>query len=585
MRYVTKQTFSIFLQHARAYPWALFCTIFFIVVGDIFSIITPLWYKKFFDILLLEDAVAQDLVQILFVIFGFALLHWMSISISRVTNAYFQTNVMRDLSNTAFQYVHRHSVTFFDNTFVGSLVKKVNRFAHAFEGVADRLIWDLLPIIINIGGILIVLGTMSMWFVVALVAWLIVYCAGNYYFSQFKLRYDVTRTMLESSTSGLLADTISNQTNVKFFNGFRREFDGFLDETRKLQKIQRFTWDLATLSETVQWLLMIVLEILVMYIAILLWQDGNLTVGDFVLIQAYLIRVFEKIWGFGRVIRHFYEHLADAEEMTQILKTPHAIVDSPRAVSLVVSEGDITFSDVTFEYNSTRTVLKHFDVHITGGERIALVGHSGAGKSTISKLLLRMHDVSDGRIVIDRQNIQHVTLESLWQHISYVPQDPILFHRTLMENIRYGRPEATDEEVITAAQQAHAHEFIIDCTDGYGTLVGERGIKLSGGERQRIAIARAILKNAPILILDEATASLDSESEMYIQDALDVLMKGKTVVVIAHRLSTIMKMDRIIVMHEGQVIEQGTHKQLLRKKTGRYKKLWDLQAGEFIRDT
>jgi len=220
------------------------------------------------------------------------------------------------------------------------------------------------------------------------------------------------------------------------------------------------------------------------------------------------------------------------------------------------------------------------DIH--AGERVALVGPSGAGKSTVIKLLLRQHDVTRGRILVDDQHITKVTLESLWDNISLVPQDPLLFHRTLKENIRYGKPDATEEEVILAARLAHCHEFITEFSDGYDTYVGERGVKLSGGERQRVAIARAILRNAPILILDEATSSLDSESEKLIQDALVSLMKGKTVAVIAHRLSTIMKMDRIIVIDKGKIVEEGTHAQLLRKKKSVYKRLWNIQSGGFI---
>jgi ATP-binding cassette subfamily B protein len=327
---------------------------------------------------------------------------------------------------------------------------------------------------------------------------------------------------------------------------------------------------------------MTILEIGLMFLAIKLWQKNILTVGDFVLIQAYLLRIFEKLWGFGRVIRDFYENLADAEEMTEILETPHEIVDIPNAKKLKIITGGIKFNNVDFNYNQTRKVLDKFNLEIKPQEKIALVGPSGAGKSTIVRLLLRLHDINAGEIIIDKQNIAKVMQESLWQNISLVPQDPILFHRTLLENIRYGELKATDKDVIKAAKIAHCHEFISQLPDGYGTYVGERGVKLSGGERQRVAIARAVLRNAPILVLDEATSSLDSESERYIQDALDKLMKEKTVIVIAHRLSTIMKMDRIIVIDKGGIIEEGTHKELLKKKNGIYKKLWKIQAGGFI---
>ena len=281
-----------------------------------------------------------------------------------------------------------------------------------------------------------------------------------------------------------------------------------------------------------------------------------------------------RVWDFGRMMRHIFERLADASEMTEILNTQHEIRDARDAKTLEVTDGKIEFIDVDFFYHKTRNILKRFNLTIAPREHVALIGPSGAGKTTVVKVLLRMHDIAGGKIRIDGQRITQVTQESLWRATSLVPQDPILFHRSLLENIRYGKPDATDAEVIEAAKAANCHEFISSFPDGYGTFVGERGVKLSGGERQRVAIARAILRNAPILVLDEATSSLDSESERLIQEALDTL--------IAHRLSTIKKMDRIVVMDEGRVVEEGTHGSLTKQKTSLYKKLWQLQAGGFI---
>jgi ABC-type multidrug transport system fused ATPase/permease subunit len=283
----------------------------------------------------------------------------------------------------------------------------------------------------------------------------------------------------------------------------------------------------------------------------------------------------------NRDLRRFYNALADASEMVEILEEPHGIQDVPGAKRLAVSGGMVEFRDVEFAFRDGSPVLHGFDLAIAPGEKIALVGPSGAGKSTVTKLLLRLYDVNSGAIEIDGQNIRTVTQDSLRENIGYVPQEPILFHRTLMENIRYGKRDATDAEVVEAAKQAHAHEFITSFPQGYETFVGERGVKLSGGERQRVAIARAILKNAPVLVLDEATSSLDSESEHYIQEALDTLMEGKTVIVIAHRLSTIMKMDRIVVMEQGRIVDEGTHDALL-ATDGLYRKLWSIQAGGFM---
>jgi ATP-binding cassette subfamily B protein len=267
--------------------------------------------------------------------------------------------------------------------------------------------------------------------------------------------------------------------------------------------------------------------------------------------------------------------------MVQILDRPHEITDKPGAKPLTVTDAKIVFQDVSFSFTDAREVLEDFSIAIPGGQKVALVGPSGAGKSTLTRLLLRMFDVKGGKITIDGADIRDIGQESLRRAISFVPQEPVLFHRTLMENIRYGKPDATDAEVIEAARKAHCHEFIEDLPEKYGTFVGERGVKLSGGERQRVAIARAILKNAPILVLDEATSSLDSRSEMLIQQALDVLMRGKTVLVIAHRLSTIMKMDRILVLEHGAIVADGTHAELL-AQNGLYANLWSIQAGGFL---
>jgi len=308
------------------------------------------------------------------------------------------------------------------------------------------------------------------------------------------------------------------------------------------------------------------------------------SLGIFAMIQSYVFTIIDNTWGFSRVIRNIYQSYADAKEMVEILLLPHEITDSNLAKELVVNEGEIKFENLNFNFNETRRVLENINLAIKPGEKIALVGPSGAGKTTFIRLILRLYSATSGEILIDGQNIEEVTQESLRKNISLVPQDPILFHRTLAENISYGKPDATKEEIEKAAELAHCSEFIKNLPLGFDTYVGERGIKLSGGERQRVAIARAILKNAPILILDEATSSLDSRSEALIQDALNNLMKDKTTIVIAHRLSTIQKMDRIILIDGGKVVEEGTHQSLLKKKNSLYKKLWELQAGGFLKD-
>jgi ATP-binding cassette subfamily B protein len=462
-------------------------------------------------------------------------------------------------------------------------VKKVKWFTGAFEGIADQVIWNLEPLAIQMLITLVILFGLNFWLGAAMIVWAAAFVTFNWLFTKYKLKYDLARNEAETESTGHLADTIANHNNVRLFGGFEREAGTFEGINEKLRRLRIITWNyLSNTMDGVQALLSIILEVGLFYYGITLWQRGQLSVGDFVLIQTLMLATVDRIWNIGRVVRTVYERMSDAAEMTDILETPHEIKDVPNASPIEIKEGQIEFRNVDFNYNETRPILRDFGLVIAPHERVALIGTSGAGKTTIIRLILRLHELTAGKILIDGQDIARVELESLWQAVSLVPQDPDLFHRSLLENIRYGRPEATDAEVHDAAKAANCHEFIASLPNGYDTLVGERGIKLSGGERQRVAIARAILRNAPILIMDEATSSLDSESEKLIQDALARLMEGKTVIVVAHRLSTIRQMDRIVVIDQGKIVEEGTHGKLLEKKDGVYNRLWQLQAGGFI---
>lgn len=585
MQYKTKLTLKIFWQHVSKYKAAVFSLFTLVLVGSAANMSAPYLYKLFFDELAgslpIELKIARMKLIIVWVLVIY-MFDWVIWRAAAFVNSWLQTRMMADLANTCFNYLHKHSVAFFEDNFVGSLAKRINRFYKTFEIIADNITWQLIPLVTEIALVILVLGYRNIYLGISILAWSVLYCCFNYLFSKYKLKYDVQRSAQDTRVTGVLADTITNETNIKLFSAFQREAKNFANETDRLRYLRRFTWDLAAIFEGIQILLMIFLEFGVFMIATDLWQKHIITVGDFVLIQAYLLKVFQRIWDFGKIIRDYYEAMADAEEMTEILDTPHEIVDVKKAAALKVAHGEINFNNVSFYYHHTRPIMEHLNMNIKPGERVAFVGPSGAGKSTLVKLLLRVADTTGGKVEIDGQNIKKVTQDSLHREISLVPQNPMLFHRTLFENIRYGKPDATLEQVIEAAKLAHCHEFIADFPDQYETYVGERGVKLSGGERQRVAIARAILKNSPILVLDEATSSLDSESESFIQDALQTLMKGKTVIVIAHRLSTIMKMDRILVIDNGKIIEEGSHAELVKKKGGLYHKLWKYQAGGFI---
>ncbi|MCB9798909.1 ABC transporter ATP-binding protein [Candidatus Nomurabacteria bacterium] len=555
------------------------------IIGSILDVWFPIFFKDFFDVVVREGSLSEkkdELYAILWMIFVVAALSRAVWTVSDYVGTKYHSSVLRSLAQYCFEYVHRHSVGFFNNNFVGSLVRKHGRFVWAFDSLSASLVWDLLPLIVSFIGISVVLAMQSVFLTALLAIWSFILILSTLIFSRAKLPIDVEVTSADSAISGQLADTFTNQVNVKYFNARPYEAQRFDDLEKSWQKIYVKSLHTEAHFRVFQGVMMIALQVGILWLAIMLWEQGRFTVGDFALIQAYVFTLSHKMWNLKHIIRNYYKSMADAQEMTEILETPIEITDKRNAKPLELSDGEIVFDKTTFSYHQTRTILKKLDLTIESKQKVALVGHSGAGKSTIVKLLMRQHDVTAGKILIDGQKISDVTQESLWEHLSFVPQEPILFHRSLMENIRYGKPDATDKEVVNAAKLAHADEFISNFPEGYETYVGERGVKLSGGERQRVAIARAILRNAPILILDEATSSLDSESEALIQQALDYLTKDKTVIVIAHRLSTIQKMDRIIVMEEGTIIEDGNHAQLLKKKKGMYAKLWKLQAGGFI---
>lgn len=582
MKDLTRQTLRIYWDHAKKYKWRVFAMILFLLIFSLADAVAPYLYKQFINNLIGYDfSKYPKLIFILVLILSARTIRTTSFRAKDYLNNFFEPRVMDDLTNTCFNFMHGNSYSFFSGNFIGSLVNKVKKMERGFEIVTDRIIDDFLRAILGIGFAVFMLSYTHIVLGMAVLAWCVLYTIIIVWFSFYKLKFDLKKSELDTKITAQLADTFTNNTNIKLFSNFKKEQKDFHKITEEHFKIRRFSWDLMTYLEILQNILMLLIEGVMMYLALKFWKEGRLTVGDFTLIQLYLISIFDRLWGMGKQVRSFYEALADANEMTEILLAPHEINDATDAKTLQLAKGKIEFKNVSFRYHKNAAVFEKFNLEIQPGERVALIGPSGGGKSTIVKLLLRFHDLSGGEILIDGQDISKVTQNSLRENLALVPQDPILFHRTLMENIRYSKNTATDQEVIAAAKAAHAHEFIIASQNSYNTYVGERGIKLSGGERQRVAIARAILKNAPILVLDEATSSLDSESEHYIQDALKNLMRDKTVIVIAHRLSTIMQMDRIIVLENGKITEAGKHEELLKMEQGTYQKLWQIQAGGF----
>lgn len=492
-----------------------------------------------------------------------------------------ELKTIRDIYLEAFDYLQRHSYQFFTNNFSGALVRKVSKLARGYEWFMDMLLFEFVPVFIStIVGTVIIFSENATIGIIFLV-WVIIHTAIQVYLYKWKFKFDLVANEADSSLTGHISDVVSNQLTVNSFGSYDIEYKRMSWTLWNWYKAFKLAWRKHPVIWAVWAAGIMITQILIVWFMIKWREVSAISIWTILLIQIYVLQLFNRLMFIGNSIKKFYQIISEGSEMLEIMDTPHEIQNHSTA-HLKVHDWRIILDNVEFSYVADTKVFNWLSLRIKPGERVAFVGESGAGKTSIAKLLLRLYDIQWWVISIDGQDISQVTQESLRQNISYVPQDPLLFHRSLRENISYGRPDATDEEIIAAAKMAKCHDFISKLSEWYETLVGERGIKLSGGERQRVAIARAILANHPILIMDEATSALDSESEFLIQEAMEAVMDNKTVVVIAHRLSTIMKMDRIIVMDQGQIVEQGSHKELLLKDNGIYKKLRDIQSGGFV---
>jgi ABC-type multidrug transport system fused ATPase/permease subunit len=587
MKYNTRKTIFYYWKETAKYKFIFIFLLISVIASSILDSIIPVYLKKFFNILTNnsnnKDVVVKSLVSVIVLVMIFKVSRWFISRLSDFVLSFLESKIMIDLYNLCFVCVHKHSFSYFSNTFTGSIVKKVKGFVSSFENLFDQLFYDILPSLVKVVVITLVLININLFLGLGMLIGIFVFVFINFIFVRYKLKFDMAKTEAETVTSSVLADTVTNNINIKLFNGYKIENKNFFEKTEKLRRLIKKAWNIDVFFLAIQSLLLIVLEIVMYFLAVNLWKKNSISIGDFVLIQSYIMMIFQIVWNFGRTLKRVYESLSNSQEMSVILETQYEVVDIKNASNLRITKGKIEFKDVCFSYEEDGNIVDNFNLQINPKETVAIIGFSGSGKTTLTKLLLRFFDIQKGKILIDGQNISEVTQESLRRNVSLVPQDPILFHRSLIENIRYGRQDATDEEILMASKLSHCDEFISKLKYGYNTFVGERGIKLSGGERQRVSIARAILKNAPILILDEATSSLDSESEKLIQDSLDKLMKDKTVIVIAHRLSTIKKVDRFVVIDDKTVGEDGTHINLIKFKRGLYKKLWDIQVGGFFK--
>ncbi|MBN8997848.1 MAG: ABC transporter ATP-binding protein, partial [Rhizobiales bacterium] len=497
----------------------------------------------------------------------------------------FTLRMMGEVAQEAFFRVQRFSTSWQASSFAGSTVRKITRGMWALDQLNDTLVLALLPSIIVLVGTTVLLGAAWPLMGAVVAAGSIVYVAVTIALSLFFVAPAASlANAWDTKLGGALADAVSCNAVVKAFGAEAREDARLGGILGKWRDRNARTWRRGTWNGTAQNIMVVALRAAVVGLVLWFWWQGRATPGDvtfvltsFFVLEGYLLDV-------GMHVRNLQRSVNDMEELVDLSQQPLGIEDRPDATAMRIGAGEIRFEDVTFHYGGHETPLyRDFNVTIAAGEKIGLVGRSGSGKTTFVKLIQRLYDVNRGRILIDGQDIAHVTQSSLRSEIAIVQQEPILFHRSLAENIAYARPGASMEEIVAAAKLANAHGFIERLPQGYQTLVGERGVKLSGGERQRVALARAFLADAPVLILDEATSSLDSESEAAIQEAMERLMQGRTAIVIAHRLSTVRSMDRLLVFDRGTIAEEGTHEALLQIEDGIYRRLFERQALEIAK--
>ena len=584
----SKEIFRLFWKTSELYKHRRNLAIFFAMLTLVVTIfVGPLIIAQLLSIIQHNQLHNAKNLWILIALYGVSEL-WSSVIGWRLVLYLvwtFETAMQRDLYARCFSKLTNQTLFFHSNKFGGSLVSQTNKLVGAVESFWDTIIWSVLPLVVSLVGSIIVLSTLLWQYALFLLIFSIVFSIVVYYGSKPMAKLTKKEAKSSNKLNGQLADVISNvlavkssgaeATEQKFFtktvNSWR---DSSLDVMRGFLKV-------STIYSSIN----MVIKIGAIAFAVYAAQNNLVSVASVYLIITYTGSVAHELWNMNGIMRNYNRIIGNANDMVEILQTPTTLIDKSSS-KLEVTSGKISMDKITFTHDEGQgdTLFHDFSLDIKPGEKIGLVGASGSGKTTLTKLLLRFADIDSGKITIDGQDISEVTQASLRAKIAYVPQEPLLFHRSVRENIAYGRPDATDAEIEEAAKKAGAYDFIIGLKDGFDTMVGERGTKLSGGQRQRVAIARAILKDAPILVLDEATSALDSESEALIQKSLETLMENRTSIVIAHRLSTIAKLDRIIVLKNGKIVEDGSHDELINKKRGVYAKLWARQSGGFIEE-
>ncbi|MFH1158192.1 MAG: ABC transporter ATP-binding protein [Pseudomonadota bacterium] len=583
-----RDTLRFTLHYWKPKKWVGIAAVSLMMLSVVMDSIVPVYTGRIVDAMTrhgAEDAAALAGAWSAF--WGFAvlgLLHHAFRLLSLLCLSRFAVSNLYRIVTDGTRKVQRFSADWHANAFAGGTVRKITRGMWAFDAFEDTLLIGLLPAVTIMIGVTVMLGVTLPLIGVATAAMILAYCAVSIWISVKILSPKYTASAEQDTRmAAMLGDIIAGNPTVKSFAAESREDGMFNKSARTWMQEARDAWQTAVAADAFRAAFRIAMNSTMLALTIWLWKEGKASPGDIVLVVTTFFIVGGYLRDIGMHISNLQRNVSEMDDIVSFWLREDDVADAPGAETLVVGTSPrpdmIVFDKVGFKYSSTGNVIyQDLSVSIAAGEKLALVGPSGSGKTTFVKLLQRLYNIPEGRVLIDGRDISKVTLESLRRAISLVPQDPILFHRSLSENIAYGRPEASFEEIVAAAKKAYAHDFIDALPQGYDTPVGERGIKLSGGERQRVAIARAILADAPILILDEATSSLDSISEHHIRKAMGELMAGRTTITIAHRLSTVQQADRILVFEQGRIVEQGDHQTLMETPHSRYRELYEMQA-------
>ncbi|GAA0419524.1 ABC transporter ATP-binding protein [Cocleimonas flava] len=582
-----KTIFKEYINVALQVRWAFLLVMIGIVSATFLGIYVPVFYKNIANGFAEPFSVETSSMMLhnfwMIVLFYAGI--WLSWRVLEIGIVPVDGGGMRLLNKRCFKVLKRQKFLYFENNFSGSLIKQAGRFSRSYEVIVDWFIFQFVQNVLSISIAFIIFYQHYPEFAYYFLVWVIGFIIWSVGFSIWKLKYDKAVAESDSKLGGAYSDAISNIFIVKSFALEKSEQNNIDEKADVVYQKTKIAWILMFVSFAVQGFLTMGIELVLVYKMIGKWELGLFNVGEFVLFQSILLILVQRLWEFGRNFRNFFTALADAAEMADVFKNDDFERDSAAAKDLKISKGGIQIKNINFAYSSSDKsqdgLFEDFSLDIKPGEKIALVGHSGSGKTSLTKLLFRFFEPQQGKILFDGQDAKDFTLSSLRNQISLVPQQPELFHRTVRENILLG-DEVSEEALIKAAKNSGCLDFIQSLPEQFETMVGERGVKLSGGEKQRIALARAFLENAPIVVLDEATSALDSITEKQIQSAIFELIEEKTAIVIAHRLSTILRMDRILVLDSGKIIEQGTHQELL-DKGGKYATMWKHQSGEFLK--